>query len=96
MKTLFIFIFVLFINNVLTQDLHLNELQVQNLSSDIIKVYVYPVGPVFNANKEYKLRASYPLNHAPYIIGGLVNRNIYNNQSVIFTFDGTTEILKME
>jgi len=59
-------------------DLHVNELQVRNFSNENVMIDVYPVGAVFNGDKEYKLRCKYLLGNVEYIFGAkeiVINAN---------------------
>jgi len=73
-KLCIILILLIILGNIdfaLSQDeLILGEVRIKNHNlSDIIKIQVYPVGCVFNGDKEYKLRCRLP-DGPEYIIGG--------------------------
>jgi hypothetical protein len=64
-KSFFLMIFILIFNPMQLESFDdeavTNELEITNSSSDIIKVSVYPVGTVFNGEKEYKLLCEHPV-----------------------------------
>ncbi|MBS1517572.1 MAG: hypothetical protein JSS91_05745 [Bacteroidetes bacterium] len=71
-KIITLIVFMLFLNRFgFTQESTSFELKIKNNSTDSIKIYVYPIGSIFNGDKLYNLNCKFPRDSVyKFIYGG--------------------------